>query len=74
MDMKICSFTLLVLLLASPLLVAVRAHREEKDRFMSLDFPVTEKTTLLDAPKLNPSPGKFSCFGPLIIFNRSEIL
>lgn len=69
MTMKICSFTILVLLLASPLLVAVRAHREEKDRFMSLDFPVTEKTTLLDAPKLNPSPGiKFSCFGPLIIF------
>ncbi|KAJ4903579.1 Nodulin-like / Major Facilitator Superfamily protein [Raphanus sativus] len=56
MDMKICSFTLLVLLLASPLLVAVRAHREEKDRFMSLDFPVTEKTTLLEAPKLKPSP------------------
>ncbi|KAH0930298.1 hypothetical protein HID58_016025, partial [Brassica napus] len=56
MTMKICSFTILVLLLASPLLVAVRAHREEKDRFMSLDFPVTEKTTLLDAPKLNPSP------------------
>ncbi|CAF1867098.1 unnamed protein product [Brassica napus] len=56
MTMKICSFTILVLLLASPLLVAVRAHREEKDRFMSLDFPVTEKTTLLEAPKLNPSP------------------
>ncbi|KAL0666759.1 hypothetical protein Bca4012_029463 [Brassica carinata] len=31
-SMKICSFTLLVLLLGFPLLVAVRAHNEEKER------------------------------------------
>ncbi|CAN7009775.1 unnamed protein product [Brassica oleracea var. botrytis] len=52
-SMKICSFTLLVLLLASPLLVAVRAHNEEKERLLSLDFPVTERSTLLDTPKPN---------------------
>ncbi|CAH8264700.1 unnamed protein product [Arabidopsis lyrata] len=55
MPMKICSFTFLLILLASPLLVAVRAQREEKQRFLSLDFPVTERTTLLDSPKLNSS-------------------
>lgn len=56
-SMQICSFTILLLLLASPLLVAVRAQREEKKRFLSLDFPVTEKTILLDSPKLETSSG-----------------
>lgn len=55
--MKICSFALLLLLLASPLLVAFRAQREEKKRFLSSDFPVTESTTLLGSPKLNTSSG-----------------
>lgn len=57
-SMQICSFTLLVLLLASPLLVAVRAQREEKEKLLSLDFPVTERTTLLESPRLNTSLGK----------------
>ncbi|WZZ49399.1 hypothetical protein YC2023_049506 [Brassica napus] len=54
-SMKICSFTLLVLLLGFPLFVAVRAHNEEKERLLSLDFPVTERSTLLDTPKPNTS-------------------
>ncbi|CAH2059444.1 unnamed protein product [Thlaspi arvense] len=54
--MQICSFTILLFLLASPLLVAVRARRQEKERFLSLDYPVNERTTLLDSPKLNTSP------------------
>lgn len=57
-SMQICSFTVLLLLLASPLLVAVRAQREEKERFSSLDFPVTTRTALLNSPKLNASSGK----------------
>ncbi|KAL0770638.1 hypothetical protein Bca101_035789 [Brassica carinata] len=56
-SMKICSFTLLVLLLGFPLFVAVRAHNEEKERLLSLDFPVTERSTLLDTPKPNTSNG-----------------
>ncbi|KAH0882979.1 hypothetical protein HID58_059075, partial [Brassica napus] len=48
-SMKICSFTLLVLLLGFPLLVAVRAHNEEKERLF------TERSTLLDTPKPNTS-------------------
>ncbi|KAJ0240085.1 hypothetical protein HA466_0227730 [Hirschfeldia incana] len=56
-SMKICSFTLLVPLLVSPLLIAVRAHREEKERLVSLDFSVIERTNLLDTLKPNTSPG-----------------
>ncbi|CAN8316153.1 unnamed protein product [Cochlearia groenlandica] len=55
--MQICSFTFLLVLLASPLLVAVRAHREEKERFLSFDFSVNDRTNLLeDSPKLDTLP------------------
>ncbi|CAA7019053.1 unnamed protein product [Microthlaspi erraticum] len=53
--MQICSFTLLLILLASPLLVAVRAQRDEKARLLSLDLPVNHTTALLDSPRLNTS-------------------
>ncbi|XP_010541167.1 PREDICTED: uncharacterized protein LOC104814691 [Tarenaya hassleriana] len=55
-SMRICCFVVLLLMLCLPLLVAVRAHREEKQRLLSLDCPVVpDRTSLLDCPKPNVS-------------------
>ncbi|KAF8108888.1 hypothetical protein N665_0104s0199 [Sinapis alba] len=53
---KILSFVLVLLLLASPLLVAVRALREEKQTLMALDHPVLDTSVLLISPSSNIFP------------------
>ncbi|XP_010509767.1 PREDICTED: protein NUCLEAR FUSION DEFECTIVE 4 [Camelina sativa] len=51
-SMQILSFILVLLLLASPLLVAVRALREETQTLSPLDRPVLDTSALLDPPSL----------------------
>ncbi|ESQ52032.1 hypothetical protein EUTSA_v10016523mg [Eutrema salsugineum] len=56
-SMQIFSFVLVLFLLASPLLVAVRALREEKQTLSSLDCPVLDTSALLISPSPNVFPG-----------------
>uniref|UniRef100_A0A1J3G7S9 Putative transporter MCH1 n=1 Tax=Noccaea caerulescens TaxID=107243 RepID=A0A1J3G7S9_NOCCA len=56
-SMQIFSFVLVLILLVSPLLVAVRALREEKQTLSSLDCPVLDTSALLDSPNSNIFPG-----------------
>ncbi|WZZ55198.1 hypothetical protein YC2023_055305 [Brassica napus] len=53
-SMQIISFVLVLLLLASPLLVAVRALREEKQ--MAMDHPVLDTSVFLISPSSNIFP------------------
>ncbi|CAH8365605.1 unnamed protein product [Eruca vesicaria subsp. sativa] len=55
-SMQILSFVLVILLLASPLLVAVRALREEKQTLMAMDHPVLDTSVLLISPSSNIFP------------------
>ncbi|ANM61368.1 Major facilitator superfamily protein [Arabidopsis thaliana] len=55
-SMQIFSFILVLLLLASPLLVAVRALREKRQTLSSLDGPVLDTSALLDPPSSNIFP------------------
>lgn len=59
-SMQILSFILVLLLLASPLLVAVRALCDEKKTLSSLDCPVLDTSTLLDSASSNIFPGKYA--------------
>ena len=54
-SMQIISFVLVLLLLASPLLVAVRALREEKQ--MAVEHPVLDTSVFLISPSSNIFPG-----------------
>ncbi|CAN8287542.1 unnamed protein product [Cochlearia groenlandica] len=57
-SMLILSFILLLVLLASPLLVAVRALREEKQSVLYLDSPVFDTSALLIAPSSEILPDR----------------
>lgn len=59
-SMQIFSFILLLLLLASPLFVAVRALREERQTLSSLDLPVLDTSALLDPPSSIIFPGNYA--------------
>lgn len=59
-SMQIFSFILVLLLLASPLLIAVRALREEKQTLSPLDCHVLDTSALLDSPSPNIFPGIYA--------------
>lgn len=59
-SMQIFSFILVLLLLTSPLLVAVRALREERQPLSSLEHPVLDTSALLDSPSSTIFPGKYA--------------
>ncbi|CAH2059442.1 unnamed protein product [Thlaspi arvense] len=68
-SMQIFSFVLVIVLLASPILVAVRASREEKQSLSTLDYPVLDTSALLDFPSPDIFPD-----GDLVVTEDSNIL
>ncbi|KFK36326.1 hypothetical protein AALP_AA4G108400 [Arabis alpina] len=55
-SMQIFSFVFVILLLASPLLIAVRALRKDKQTLPSVDSHVLDTSALLDSPSPNIFP------------------